>query len=63
MAKLLHTFTKTDTHNFCIRSDERITLEMSAFQIFYSGNSTFTSLFDKTKFLFHSLTNAAPQFL
>ena len=34
-----------------------------AFQIFHGGNSTFTNSFEKTKFLFHSPTDAAPQFL
>ena len=31
-------------------SDEGLTLEASAFQIFQGGNSTFTNSFDKTKF-------------
>ena len=35
-----------------IRSDEGLTLETSAFQIFHGGNSTFINSFDKTKFLF-----------
>ena len=34
---------------FC--SDEGLTLETSAFQIFHGGNSTFINSFDKTKFL------------
>ena len=33
-----------------IRSDKGLTLETSAFQIFYGGNSTFINSFDKTKF-------------
>ena len=33
-----------------IPSDEGLTLDTSAFQIFYSGNSTFINSFDKTKF-------------
>ena len=33
------------------RSDEGLTLEKSAFQIFHGGNSTFINSFDKTKFL------------
>ena len=33
-----------------IRSDEELTLETSAFQIFYGGNSTLINLFDKTKY-------------
>ena len=32
------------------RSDEGLTLETSAFQIFHGGNSTFIISFDKTKF-------------
>ena len=36
----------------CIRSDEGLTLETSAFQIFHGGNFTFINSFDKTKFLF-----------
>ena len=32
-----------------IRSDEGLTLETSAFQIFHGGNSTFINSFDKTK--------------
>ena len=34
-----------------LRSDEGLTLETSAFQIFHGGNSTFINSFDKTKFL------------
>ena len=37
--------------------------ETSASQIFHGGNSTFINSFDKTKFLLHSPTDAAPQFL
>ena len=33
-------------------SDEGLTLEKSAFQIFHGGNFTFINSFDKTKFLF-----------
>ena len=33
-------------------SDEGLTLETSAFQIFHGGNFTFINSFDKTKFLF-----------
>ena len=33
-----------------ICSDEGLTLETSAFQIFHGGNSTFINSFDKTKF-------------
>ena len=35
-----------------VRSDEGLTLETSAFQIFHGGNFTFITSFDKTKFLF-----------
>ena len=38
-------------HNSTIRSDEGLTLETSAFEIFHGGNSTFINSFDKTKFL------------
>ena len=64
MAKLLHTLIKTNNiHNSSIRSDEGLTLEMSALLIFHGGNSTFINTLDKTKFLFHSLSCAAPQIL
>ena len=36
--------------HYFIRSDERLTLESSAFQIFQGGNSTFINSFHKTKF-------------
>ena len=35
-----------------IRSDEGLTLETSAFQIFHGGNFTFINSFDKTKVLY-----------
>ena len=47
-------------------SDEGLTLEKSAFQIFHGGNSTFTNSSDKNPiFMFHcyGLTDATPQFL
>ena len=51
MAKLLHALLKTNNiHNSCIRSNEGLTLEMSAFQIFDGSNPTFINSFDKTKF-------------
>ena len=34
-----------------MRSEEGLTLETSALQIFHGGNSTFINSFDKTKFL------------
>ena len=47
-----------------IRSDEGLTLETSAFQIFHGGNSTFINSFDNTQiFVLISPTNAAPRFL
>ena len=53
MAKLLHTAKlPTTPHNFCIRSDEVLTLEMSDFLIFDGSNSTFVNSFDKTIFFF-----------
>ena len=42
-------------------SDEGLTLETSAFQIFHASNSTFINSFDETKLLFHSPTEAVPQ--
>ena len=52
MAKLLYDLIQTTTtHNSSIRSDEGLTLETSAFQIFHGGNFTFINSFDKTKFL------------
>ena len=38
-----------------IRSDEGLTLETSAFQIFHGGNFTFINSFDKTKFLLNGI--------
>ena len=38
-----------------MRSDEGLTLETLAFQIFHGGNSTFINSFDKTKFLCFTL--------
>ena len=47
-----------------LRSDEGLTLEMSAFRIVHGGNSTFINMFWLNQiFLFHSPTDAAPQFL
>ena len=55
MTKLIHALIKTsNTHNSSIRSDEGLTLETSAFQIFRGGSSTFINSFDKTQFLFNS---------
>ena len=60
MVKLLLTLLKTNsTHNSSIRSDEGLTLEMSALQMFHGGNSTVINSFDKTKFLFHSHRRSA----
>ena len=68
---LLNDFTRplTWNKNFALSNelskanDEGLTLETSVFWIFHGGNSTFVNLFDKTKFLFHSPSDAAPQFL
>ena len=46
-----------------LHSDEGLVLETSAFLIFYGDNSTFIKSFHTTKLLFHSSTEAAPQFL
>ena len=40
-----------------IRSDEGLTLEASASQIFHDGNSNFINSFDKTKFSSFTLTS------
>ena len=45
-----------------VRSDKRLTLETSAFQIFHRGNSTFINSFHKTKFFFHSSTDVDHSF-
>jgi len=51
MAKLLYTFIKTNNiHNSSIRSDEGLTLETSALQLFHGGNSTFINSFEKPNF-------------
>ena len=65
MAKPLHTRIKSNnTQNSSIRFDEGLTHETSAFQVVHGGNSTFINTFDKTKIsMFHSPTDAAPQFL
>ena len=62
MTKLLHTQKTDNTHNSSIRSNEGLTLEKSAFQIFHGGRSTFINSFDETKFLFHPPSEDAPQF-
>jgi len=41
-----------------LRSDEGLTLETPPFQISHNGNPTFMNSIDKTKFLFHSPTDA-----
>ena len=46
---------QTSSTSKSLRSDEGLTLETSAFQIFHGGNFTFINSFDKTKFLFRSL--------
>ena len=45
--ELLHTLKKTNnTHNSSIRSDEGLTLETLAFQIFHGGNLALINSFD-----------------
>ena len=45
--ELLHTLIKTNnTHNSSIRSDEGLTLETLAFQIFHGGNLALINSFD-----------------
>ena len=44
-----------------VRSDEGLTLETSAFEIFHGGNFTFINSFDKSKFLF--LFKVRPNFI
>ena len=51
------------THNSSIRSDEGLTLETSAFQFLYGGQFTLSTLLIKQIFVYHSPTDAAPQFL
>ena len=43
--------------------DEGLTLEMSAFQSLYGGQFTLSTPLIKQIFVFHSPTDAAPQFL
>ena len=64
MAKLIHTLIKTNnTHNSSIRSDEGLTLETSAFQIFRGGNPTIINSWWNQMFMFHSPTYAPSRFL
>ena len=51
------------THNSSIRSDEGLTLEKSAFQSLYGGQCTLSTPLIKQISVFHSPTDAAPQFL
>ena len=51
------------THNSSICSDEGLTLETSAFQSLYGGQLTLSTPLIKQIFVFHSRTDAAPQFL
>ena len=51
------------THNSSICSDEGLTLETSAFQSLYGGQFTLSTLLINQIFVFHSPTDAAPQFL
>ena len=51
------------THNSSICSDEGLTLETSAFQSLYGGQFTSSTPLMNQIFVFHSPTDAAPQFL
>ena len=51
------------THNSSIRSDEGLTLETSAFQSLYGGQFTLSAPLINQIFVYHSPTDAAPQFL
>ena len=51
------------THNSSICSDEGLTLETSAFQSLYGGQFTLSTPLINQIFVFHSPTDAAPQFL
>ena len=51
------------THNSSICSDERLTLEKLAFQSLYGGQFTLLTPLINQIFVFHSPTDAAPQFL
>ena len=46
-----------------IHSDEGLTLETSAFQSLYGGQFTLSTPLINQIFVFHSPTDAAPQFL
>ena len=60
MARLLLTLIKSNsTNNSCIRSDEKLALEISTLWIFHGGSSTFINSFDK--FLLQSSTDQTPQ--
>ena len=51
------------THNSSICSNEGLTLETSAFQSLYGGQFTLLTPLINQIFVFHSPTDAAPQFL
>ena len=51
------------THNSSIRSDQGLMLETSAFQSLYGGQFTLSTLLINQIFVYHSPTDAAPQFL
>ena len=51
------------THNTSICSDEGLMLETSAFQSLYGGQFTLSTPLINQIFVFHSPTDAAPQFL
>ena len=49
--------------SLALRSDEGLTLETSAFQFLYGGQFTLSTLLINQIFVYHSPTDAAPQFL
>ena len=60
--KTSHSFINVIFYKFALTKG--LTLEMSAFcKLFHRGNSTFINWFDKTQFLRHFPSDAAPQFL
>ena len=55
-------FLNVASHNSSICSDEGLTLETSAFQSLYGGQFTLSTPLINQIFVFHSPTDAAPQF-
>ena len=66
MEKLFHTLINWPTTvnpQFPIRSNEGLTHETSVFQIFHGGEPLSTPLIKANFHVFHSRTDATPQFL